>query len=201
LIPIVLDSVTIPSDDELALRTWLWEFSTTRPRWGWRRAASQAREEGWRVNDKHIHRLLREEGLRIPYKKRKKPIRGLGVLTGQMCPIAPNAIWAADFQFDQTANGRTLKILNVIDEFTMEALATEVDRSIDADHVVRVLDKIAGERGYPEYLRFDNRPEFVAFAIADWCRFNAVQTIFIERDHRGKTPGSSPSTAECATST
>ena len=91
-----------------------------------------------------------------------------------MCPIAPNAIWAADFQFDQTANGRTRKILNVIDEFTMEALATEVDRSIDADYVAHVLDKIAGERGYPEYLRFDKRSEFDSFAVADWCRFNAV---------------------------
>jgi putative transposase len=75
--------------------------------------------------------------------------------------------------------------LNVVDEFTREALATEVDRSIDADHVVAILDKIAGERGYPAYLRFDNGPEFVAFAIADWCRFNAATTIFIE-------PGSPP---------
>jgi putative transposase len=170
----------VPSEDELALRAWLRAFSIERPRWGWRRAASQARDEGWRVNDKRVHRLWREEGLRVPYKKRKKPLRGLGVPIGQMCPIRPNVVWAADFQFDQTANGRTLKILNVIDEFTREALATEVDRSIDADHVVSILDKIAGERGYPAYLRFDNGPEFVAFAIADWCRFNAATTIFIE---------------------
>jgi putative transposase len=170
----------VPSEDELALRAWLRNFSNERPRWGWRRAASQARAAGWRVNDKRIHRLWREEGLRVPYKKRKKPLRGLGVLIGQMCPIAPNVVWAADFQFDQTANGKTLKILNVIDEFTREALATEVDRSIDADHVVAILDKIAGERGYPAYLRFDNGPEFVAFAIADWCRFNAATTIFID---------------------
>jgi putative transposase len=168
------------SDDELALRAWLRAFSVRRPRWGWRRAASGARAEGWRVNDKRIHRLWRDEGLRVPYKKRKKRLHGIGVLTGQMCPIRPNVIWAADFQFDQTRDGRTIKILNVIDEFTREALATEADRSIDADHVVAILDKIAGERGFPKYLRFDNGPEFVAFAIADWCRFNDAETIFID---------------------
>jgi putative transposase len=122
----------VPSDDELELRAWLRSFSTRRPRWGWRRAATAARAEGWRVNDKRIHRLWRDEGLRVPYKKRKKPLRGLGVVTGAMCPIRPNVIWAADFQFDQTADGRTVKCLNVIDEFTREALATETDRSIDA---------------------------------------------------------------------
>jgi putative transposase len=170
----------MPSDDELALRAWLREFALRRPRWGWRRAAAQARSEGWRVNDKRIHRLWRDEGLRVPYRKRKKRLQGIGVPTGQMCPIAPNAIWAADFQFDQTGNGRTLKILNVIDEFTREALATEVERSIDADHVVSILDKIAGERGFPRYVRFDHGPEFVAYAVADWCKFNGAETIFID---------------------
>jgi len=97
-----------------------------------------------------------------------------------MCPIRPNVIWSADFQFDQTRDGRTIKILNVIDEFTREALSAETDRSIDADHVVAVLDKIAGARGFPNYVRFDNGPEFVAHAVADWCRFNDAETIFID---------------------
>ncbi len=77
-------------------------------------------------------------------------------------------------------NGRTIKILNAIDEFTREALVAETDRSIDADHVVFVLDKIAGQRGFPKHLRFDNGPEFEAFAVADWCRFNEAETIFID---------------------
>jgi putative transposase len=169
-----------PSDDEMALRQFLREFAVTRPRWGWRRALVAARDEGFRVNAKRIHRLWRDEGLRVPYKKRKKRLRGIGIVTGAMCPIRPNVIWSADFQFDQTRDGRTIKILNVIDEFTREALAAETDRSIDADHVVNVLDKIAGERGFPKYVRFDNGPEFVAFAVADWCRFNEAETIFID---------------------
>ena len=98
-----------------------------------------------------------------------------------MCLIAPNALWALDFQFDVTADGRTLKMLNVIDEFTREALAIEVDRSIDADGVVAVLDRLAIVRGgAPAFLRFDNGPEFIARAVADWCRFNGCDSIFID---------------------
>ena len=68
----------VPTDEELALRAFLRGFSRRRPRWGWRRAAKAARDAGWVVNNKRIHRLWRDEGLRVPYKKRKKPLRGIG---------------------------------------------------------------------------------------------------------------------------
>ena len=97
-----------------------------------------------------------------------------------MCPIRPNALWALDFQFDVTVDGRTLKLLNVIDEFTRECPAIVVDRSIDADAVVATLDRLAAERGAPAFVRFDNGPEFIAHAVADWCRFNGVATVFID---------------------
>ncbi len=169
-----------PSEDEERLRGFLRDFAKARPRWGWRRAAVAARKAGWNVNRKRIHRLWRLEGLKVPYKKRKKPLRGHGVVTGAMSPIRPNVLWAADFQFDQLRSGRTLKLLNVIDEFTRECLAIEVEHSIDADRVVAELDEIAGIRGYPVYLRFDNGPEFIAQAVADWCRFNGAGTLFID---------------------
>ena len=170
----------IPNDDEMALRAWLRAFALVRPRWGWRRAAVIARQEGWRVNNKRIQRLWRSEGLKVPYRKRKKPLRGKGVVMGAMCPIRPNVLWALDFQFDQTSNGRTLKLLNVIDEFTRECLAIVTARNIDADGVVACLEKAAADRGAPVYLRFDNGPEFVAYAVADWCRFNGTGTVFID---------------------
>jgi putative transposase len=85
-----------------------------------------------------------------------------------------------DFQFDQTADGRRLTFLNVIDEYTREARATDVEHSIDADGVVRRLDRLAGARGVPAYVRFDNGPEFVAHAVNDWCRFNGTDTVFID---------------------
>lgn len=172
--------VPVPDDDELALRKFLRDFATKRPRWGWRRALVEAKKEGWRVNHKRVHRLWIAEGLRVPYKKRKKRLSGIGVSIGAFCPILPNVVWAADFQFDQTRDGRQLKMLNIVDEFTREALTTRTDRRIDADDVVATLDKLAGERGYPAYVRFDHGPEFVAYAVADWCRFNGTGTIFID---------------------
>ena len=168
------------SDTEAELRAWLREFSTSRPRWGWRRAAKLARRAGWNVNNKRIRRLWRDEGLRVPQRRKRKRLTGIGVAVGAMSPIRPNVVWALDFQFDTTANGRTLKMLNVIDEFTREALAIRVDRSIDADGVVAVLDRLAIQRGAPVYVRFDNGPEFVAHAVADWCRFNGTNSIFID---------------------
>lgn len=169
------------SDDEARLRVFLREFSTRRPRWGWRRAATAARLAGWQVNNKRVRRRWREEGLRVPTRKRKKRLTGIGTHVGAMCPIRPNALWALDFQFDTTIDGRTLKMLNVIDEYTRECLAIKVDRSIDADQVVNVLDRLAKHRGTPPaFVRFDNGPEFVAHAVADWCRFNDTKSIFID---------------------
>jgi putative transposase len=82
-----------PSDDELALRAFLRDFAKRRPRWGWRRAAAAAKQAGWRANHKRIHRLWIAESLRVPYRKRKKPLRGIGKPVGAMCPIRPNVIW------------------------------------------------------------------------------------------------------------
>jgi putative transposase len=169
-----------PSDEELALREFLRDFARRRPRWGWRRAAKAARDAGWTVNNKRIHRLWREEGLRVPYRKKKRRLRGIGKDVGAMCPIRPNVLWALDFQFDQTSDGKMLKFLNVIDEFTREALAMDVERSIDADGVVSCLERLANEKGIPKYVRFDNGPEFIACAVADWCRFNGIDTVFID---------------------
>src|ERR1700691_350032 len=165
-------------DEELALRAFLRDFSLRRPRWGWRRAARAARDAGWRVNDKRIHRLWRAEGLRVPYRKRKRPLRGIGVPVGAFCPIPPYVVWALDFQFDQTADGRNLKLLNVIDEYSRECLAIDVERSIDADGVVACLERRPADGGAPSYVRFDHGPEFIAYAVSDWCRFSGTDTLF-----------------------
>ena len=87
---------------------------------------------------------------------------------------------ALDFQFDQTTDGWTLKLLNIVDEFTREVLAIEVERSIDADRVVAVLDRLATECRAPRFVRFDHGPEFIAYALADWCRFNGTGSLFID---------------------
>jgi len=165
-----------------ALRARLRRLSAEHPRWGYRLAWGAVRNEGWAVNRKKIQRLWREEGLRVPQRKRKRYRLGESTVPGKRLRAErPNHVWALDFQFDTTTDGRTLKLLHVVDEHTREALAIRVARSIDADHTVRVLDRIVHERGTgPELVRMDNGPEMTANAIRDWCRFARAGRSFIE---------------------
>jgi len=170
------------AEDDAALRAELRQFSVDRPRWGYRRAHHHLRELGWSVNRKRVQRLWREEGLRVPQRRRKR--RRLGESTvpaKRLRAQRPNQVWAFDFQFDQTADGRVLKLLNVVDEFTREALQMLVCRSIDADTAVSVLERLAIERGVvPEHLRCDNGPEMTGRALRDWCVTSKAGTAFIE---------------------
>jgi putative transposase len=169
------------AEDDSALRSELRQFSRDRPRWGYRRAHHHLREQGWDVNRKRVQRLWREEGLRVPVRRRKR--RRLGESTvpaRRLRSERPNQVWAFDFQFDQTGDGRALKVLNIVDEFTRESLVMLVGRSIDADTVVETLERLVAERGAPEHLRMDNGPEMTAHALQDWCRFSKAGTVYIE---------------------
>ncbi len=99
------------ADDDQIIREHLRAFSKRRPRWGWRRAADDLRRHGHTINHKRVRRLWRDEGLRVPSKKRKKCLVGIGAHVGPMSPICPNALWAMDFQFDTTIDGRQVKLL------------------------------------------------------------------------------------------
>jgi transposase InsO family protein len=137
------------------------------------------RRDGQMVNHKRIRRLWREEGLRRPTTARKR--RRLHPDTTQRLRAErPNHVWALDFQFDETADGRRLKLLNVVDEHTRQALAMHVGRRADADTVVEVLDMLTARRGAPRHLRMDNGPELIAWALRDWCRLGGTDTVYIE---------------------
>jgi putative transposase len=167
--------------DDQALRRRLRDLSAKRPRWGYRRAHAQLLGEGWRLNRKRVARIWREEGLRVPVKAKKR--RRLGdstVPAHRLRAERPNQVWALDFQHDATEDGRELKFLNVVDEFTREALAIEVDRTINADQTVGVLERLAKERGAPANLRADNGPELIASVLREWCRRNTTATAYIE---------------------
>jgi transposase InsO family protein len=170
------------ADRDDALRARLRRLSAEHPRWGYRLAWGAVREEGWTVNRKKVQRLWREEGLRVPQRKRKRLRLGDSTVPARRLRAErPDHVWALDFQFDTTTDGRTLKLLHVVDEHTREALAVRVARSIDADHTVRVLDQIVRERGTaPELVRMDNGPELTANALRDWCRFGGAGRSFIE---------------------
>lgn len=170
----------VAAPEEL-LRQRLREISKKWPRWGFRRAGAVLRMEGWRVNHKRVQRLWREEGLRVPPHSPKRRRLGTSTVPARRLQAErPNQVWALDFMFDTTADGRPFKVLSMCDEFTRESVGGRVGRSITADDVVTVLDQLRLERGAPEYLRCDNGPEFVAAAIRDWCRFSGTGTSFID---------------------
>jgi putative transposase len=169
------------ADPDRDLRAALRAFAAAHPRWGYRRAHAVLAREGQVVNRKKIQRLWREEGLRVPPKRRKR--QRLGVSTTAAARLRAERIdhvWALDYQFDVTAAGRTLKVLHVVDEFTRESLSDLAGYSIDADATVAVLDKIAAGRGFPEFVRCDNGPEHTANALRDWCRFTGAGTSYID---------------------
>jgi transposase InsO family protein len=169
-------------DPDRDLRAELRTFARAHPRWGYRRAHSVLIREGHVCNRKKIQRLWREEGLRVPVKRRKRQRLGISSTPADRLQAErPDHVWALDYQFDVTSTGRTIKILHVVDEFTRESLADLVAYSIDADATVAALDRIVAARGTsPTFIRSDNGPELTANALRDWCRFSHTGASFIE---------------------
>jgi putative transposase len=170
-------------DAELRLRARLRALARAHPRWGWRMAWRVLRREPgqpWTgVNHKRVRRLWREEGLRRPVRTRKRR-RVTAEQAERLRAERPNQVWAIDFQFDETADGRRLKLANIVDEHTREALAMRVGRTCTADDLVEVLAGLVAVRGAPEQLRMDNGPELIAWALRDWCRLVDARTSYIE---------------------
>ena len=128
------------------------------------------------MNRKRVQRLWREEGLRVPAKRRNRQRLGhSAVPAARLRAERPHHVWALDFQFDQTADGRVLKLLTIVDEHTREALAIVAARSITADATAATLEGIVARRGTaPASIRCDNGPELTANALRDWCRFSGT---------------------------
>jgi putative transposase len=162
------------------LRSRLRQFARKHPRMGWRKAHVVVRREGWCVNHKKLRRLWNEEGLRRPPARKNKKRRPGGLDGTLLTAEYRNHVWGLDFEFDETADLRRLKLLNIVDEHTREALAMDVDRSITTDKLVAVLDGLVAERGAPEFIRMDNGPEMIAWVLRDWCRLRGLGTIYIE---------------------
>jgi putative transposase len=115
------------------------------------------KREGWDVNKKKVQRLWRDEGLRVPTRCRKRR-RGPSAEAGKLRrAVMPNEVWAIDFEHDSTADGRQLRLANIVDEFAREALAMRVGRSWNADQLVEILEQLAQQRGTPKFIRMDNR--------------------------------------------
>ena len=162
-------ATTTPADPDAVLRAWLRDYAKDHPRRGFRPAYHDARGEGWNINHKKIQRLWREEGLRVPQQRRRKR-RGTSTTTDTPTADAPDRVWAADFQFDATTDGRPIKLVSIVDEHTRECLGGMVERSITGEDLIAELDRLAAQRGtHPAVLRCDNGPELACAAMTDWA--------------------------------
>ena len=150
-------------------------------RYGYRRVTGLLRLAGWRINHKRVERIWRREGLKVP---RKQPKRGrLWQNDGSCIRLRPehkDHVWAYDFVADRTHNGKKIRMLTIVDEYTRECLAIRVDRRLNSEDVLDQLPALFVYRGVPAYLRSDNGPEFVAKAVREWLARVGVQTLFIE---------------------
>jgi putative transposase len=165
---------TTVADPDAGLRQWLRDYAKDHPRRGFRPAYHDARGEGWNVNHKKIQRLWREEGLRVPQRRRKR----LGTSTAADRPKAdaPNRVWAVDFPFDATTDGRPIKIVSIIDEHTRECLGGRVERSVTGEDLIDELDRLAGQRGYPRHCCID-RSGGTGHPSADSSRSEALREV------------------------
>ena len=151
------------------------------PRYGYRFITAKLRQDGWQVNHKRVQRLWRKEGLQVPYRRKRKKLQGN---PQNSCAVTKaeyiNHVWTYDFIEDATEDGRKLKFLTVLDEYTRESPVIEVERSITSKGVIAVLEYLFTIRGVPGFIRSDNGPEFMADAVKRWLADKEVGTLYIE---------------------
>ena len=150
-------------------------------RYGYRRITVELCKLGWFINRKRVYRLWCAEGLKVPRKQHKK-----GRVDGSSdnaChrkkPKYPNHVWSYDFVNERLENGRKVRMLVVIDEFTRECLALDVAKHFKGEDVVEVLRYLFAVRGCPDYIRSDNGPEFVSKAVVKWLDMSGVDTLYV----------------------
>jgi len=156
-------------------------YATEYGRYGYRAVTDLMRQDGWGINHKRVERIWKQEGLKVPQKHR--PRKRLWLNDGSCVRLRPeweNHVWAYDFVQCRTMNGKSFRILVVIDEFSRQCLALYVARNIRSEHVMHVLADLFLEHGIPNNIRSDNGPEFVAVALKKWLAAVGVQTQYIE---------------------
>lgn len=171
------------SDFEQRLVKRIYELVDQWPSEGYEKICQRLRWEGWKVNPKRVHRLWKREGLsHAPAKRSGKRAEGLAGNSVWKLPAEhPDHVWAYDFVSDRTRDGRPIRILNIVDEFTRETVATAVERNIGSGRVQRILEELFQQGRRPGILRSDNGREFIADSLVEWLAQQGVQTAFIEK--------------------
>lgn len=174
-----------PSDFEEQLVTRMIELADEHPKWGYRMISGLLVAEGWPVNKKRIERLWRREGLQVPPMKAKNSgQKALGDDSNSIWRLPPehrNHIWSYDFIKRRTSDGRPIRVLNVMDEFTRVGLGSHAARSIGAKSVQAHLTKLFERHGRPTLIRADNGREFIADTLLDWLGEQQVRGVFIAK--------------------
>ena len=165
-------------DRNLPLRQRLRELAEQRRRWGCPMLYLMLRREGWRANHKRVERLYREEGLSLRRRRRRKRLSHLRVVRERA--VAANQIWAVDFIHDSLSNGRRFRAFAVLDQWSRESLAIEVDVSLTGERVTRVLERLRTARALPSVIQADNGPELRGRALDQWAYDHGVRLQFIE---------------------
>jgi putative transposase len=165
-------------EDEKLIRR-VHELTEQYPRFGYRKIHAVLRSEGVAIGRDRLRLIRKREGLQVPKKQRKRRRAGKST-TREDRALYPNHVWSYDFVSDQTADGRKLRFLTVIDEFTREAIWIECARLLNSHDVIRVLNQLVESRGHPRIIKSDNGPEFVADRIQDWIETRPTDTYFIE---------------------
>jgi transposase InsO family protein len=167
--------------DEERLTADITELARTYGRYGYRMVTGLLNQSGWHVNKKRVERIWRREGLKVPQEQPKKG--RLWLNDGSCVRLRPerrNHVWSYDFVQDRTHDGRIIRMLNIIDEFTKEALTIRVARKLNSTGVVDALTDLFILRGPPEFIRSDNGPEFIAEKVRNWVAAVGAKTAFIE---------------------
>ena len=166
--------------DEGRLRADVVRLAAQYGRYGYRRVTALLWQEGWTISQSRVERIWKQEGLKVP---QKQPKRGRLWLNDGSCvrlrPLHKNHVWSWDFVMDRTDDGRVIKILTLIDEYTKEALAIYPARRIRANDVIDLFADVMVERGVPEYIRSDNGPEMIAKVLRNWLARVGTKTAFI----------------------
>ena len=150
-------------------------------RYGYRMITGLLQQEGWRVNHKRVERIWRQEGLKVPKRQPKR--RRLWLNDGSCVRLRPqykDHVWSYAFVAERTADGKALRLLNIMDEYTRECLSIRVQRRIGSEDVLDELSNLFITRGIPEHIRSDNGPELTAKALREWLKDLGVKTLYIE---------------------
>ena len=168
-------------DSEALIKARTVELACQYGRYGYRRITALLKREGYAVNHKRIERIWRREGLKVPHKQPKR--RRLWLNDGSCIRLRPERkdhVWSYDFVFSRTSDGRVIKLLTMIDEYTRESLAIKVGRQLRSQDVLECLSDLFIRRGIPEHIRSDNGAEFAAIAVRTWLARLGIRTLFIE---------------------